>query len=233
MKLNLYFSIDSKIFSVFVLTSKYDLTDEEVAVLKTEDKLNLNKKYNFNKNGYNKFELIDGPIVENNRVVTYMVPFKSFKSDGYERFIYYKLFITYMNDGLTYPLYYELREKHRYVYGVYSFLSDIDDNTCVWITMLKTLNENCEASKKVMIECFEKEIKKPSAERFRISVKSLKNTIKTNNYTSYFKTNTKSEKIMKTIETFKFKFSTFKKYIKEFYNSEYILTDDISIKNGK
>ena len=58
-----------------------------------------------------------------------------------------------MNDGLTSPLYYELREKYRYVYGVYSFLSDIDDNTCVWITMLKTLNENCEASKKVMMEC--------------------------------------------------------------------------------
>lgn len=226
---NRYYSIPDEI----VLTSKYDLTEEEKAVLKTEDKLNLNKKYNFNKNGYNTFELIDGPVVENNRVVTYMVPFKSFKSDNYERFIYYKLFAVYMNDGLTSPLYYELREKHRYVYGVHSALNDIDDTNCAWYTTLKTLNENCEGAKKVMMECFEKEIKKPSIERFRTSIKSLKNSLKTDNYLSYFRINTKMEHIFKTIETYKFNFKKFKQYIKEFYNSEYILTDDISIKNGK
>ena len=223
---NTYFNIPDEI----ILTSKYDLTEEENNILKTNNRLLINKKYTFNKDGYDKFKLIDGPKVDENRIVSYIVPFKSFKADNFEKLIYYNLFRTYINFGLTSPLYHELRDVNRYVYGVSSDTHEIDETTFTWITTLQTCNEHLEDSKRVMMEVFEREIKNPSRERYNSSVKILKNNVKKAKYTTYFRTNTFMQNIYFDMDKFKFNFRTFKKYIKEFYDSEYILTDDLKIK---
>lgn len=223
---NTYVNVPDEI----ILTTNYKLSDEEQKLFQTTNRNLQTTTFNFNKNGYNTFSLIDGPAVDDNRIVKYVVPYKSTASENYEHLIYYNVFEIYMNQGLTSPLYDELRNKHKYVYSINSYSSEVDMDNYAWITTLQTTNENMEKAKKTLVKCFQHEIKHLSKRHFNIAIKILKNKIKTTKYTSHIRTNTLSENIFYAIETFKFDFEKFKKYVNEFINSEYILIDDISIK---
>jgi hypothetical protein len=136
-----------------------------------------------------------------------------------------------MSDGLSSPLYKEIREKLQCVYNIGSMIKNIDNKNFMLFTILFTTNDNVKRVEDELINCYQNiELKE---DRFNDIICSLKIEEEKSNIMDQIKAEDDgfNKQIKKLIENTKFNFEKFKSYVNEFLRSNITVTNDLKFKN--
>ena len=208
-------------------------------------------KYKFKKDKNNKFNIIsyysnpneipdESELIENNkisyesysnfdenRIVLYYTFFNDY---DYKKFIYHLIFCRYFNEGLTSPLYKNIREKLQCVYSISSRVKYINKNSFMYYTCLFTSNDKLNEVKNELIKLY-KDVELDE-ERFNNIVTSIKLDDEKAELLDKmkFEDNNFDKKIKNIIKKMKFSFEDFKYYIKLFQSNKFYIIDDKELK---
>jgi predicted Zn-dependent peptidase len=185
---------------------------------------------NFSINDNNKIKYESYSSYDENRCIL-LYSFFNDEQKNYERFLYNFIFCRYMSDGLSSPLYKEIREKLQCVYNIGSMIKNIDNKNFMLFTILFTTNDNVKRVENELIKCYQNiELKE---DRFNDIICSLKIEEEKSNIMDQIKAEDDdfNKQIKKLIENTKFNFEKFKSYVNEFLRSNITVTNDLKFKN--
>jgi predicted Zn-dependent peptidase len=149
---------------------------------------------------------------------------------NYEKVIYYLIFCRYFNEGLTSPLYKNVREKLQCVYSISTQIKKINKNDFMYFTILFTSNEKIEDVKNEVLNCYKNaEI---DEERFNNIVSSIKLDFEKTALLDQmkFEENSLDKKIKEILKKSEITLGYFIHYLNEFKNSDFNIIDDKSFK---
>lgn len=185
---------------------------------------------NFSINDSNKIKYESYSSYDENRCIL-LYSFFNDEQTIYERFLYNFIFCRYMSDGLSSPLYKEIREKLQCVYNIGSMIKNIDNKNFMLFTILFTTNDNVKRVEDELINCYRNiELKE---DRFNDIICSLKIEEEKSNIMDQIKAEDDgfNKQIKKLIENTKFNFEKFESYVNEFLKSNITVTNDLKFKN--
>lgn len=221
-----YFSIPDYLINVSKFRFKKDQSNyyniESYKSIPNEIE-NNSKILSDNKIKYESFSNFD----ENRCIMCY-----SFFKDtiNYEKIIYYLIFCRYFNEGLTSPLYKNVREKLQCVYSISTQIKKINKNDFMYFTILFTSNEKIDDVKNEVLNCYKNaEI---DEERFNNIVSSIKLDFEKTALLDQmkFEENSLDKKIKELLKKSEITLGYFIHYLNEFKNSDFNIIDDKSFK---
>jgi predicted Zn-dependent peptidase len=183
---------------------------------------NINISNNIKYESYSNFE--------ENRCVMYYTFFKDCEYDNYKKFIYHLIFCRYFNEGLTSPLYKNVREKLQCVYSISSKVNKINDEDFMYFTILFTSNDKVEEVKAEVMSCYH--FIDLDENRFNDIISSIILDEEKEELLDQmkFEDTEFNKNIKKIIKKMKFSFDDFKYYVNEFRNSKSFIIDDDEFK---
>ena len=208
-------------------------------------------KYKFKKDKNNKFNIVsyyskpneipdESELIENNKISyesysnfdenRIVLCYTFFNDYDYKKFIYHLIVCRYFNEGLTSPLYKNIREKLQCVYSISSRVKYINKNSFMYYTCLFTSNDKLNEVKNELIKLY-KDVELDE-ERFNNIVTSIKLDDEKVELLDKmkFEDNNFDKKIKNIIKKMKFSFEDFKYYIKLFQSNKFYIIDDKELK---
>jgi predicted Zn-dependent peptidase len=160
----------------------------------------------------------------------YYTFFKDCEYDNYKKFIYHLIFCRYFNEGLTSPLYKNVREKLQCVYSISSKVNKINDEDFMYFTILFTSNDKVEEVKAEVMSCYH--FIDLDENRFNDIISSIILDEEKEELLDQmkFEDTEFNKNIKKIIKKMKFSFDDFKYYVNEFRNSKSFIIDDDEFK---
>lgn len=217
---NKYFNKPSEIVSI----SNYPYENTNIEFVK-KSKWTLTypiSTYNYTSEKYGSFD--------SNRIILFYDFISDSIENKFEKITYMKIFNAYMNDGLSSPLYKDIREKLANVYAIQTSVSSFSDTDFVFSCLLMTPDEHVNEVKAALIKTFKYHINHLSKRRFNKILKKSLNEIKTSKYLNYADDSCLVDSIKYYEEALLNKeitFDTFSKFANEFIsNNEFKIVLD-------
>lgn len=200
---------------------------------KDNDYITIKKNYNLidkTDDSYcgEKLKLIEGNMSDSSSIIGYFNKFK-FDENDLKKYAYYEILTNYMGQGLTSPLYKELREDTGHVYSISCYVESLYEQTNASFNIIVNVDPNfVEEIKEKLLKCINYYFNHLEEERFNSSVIGIKNEILKTNYLKFCFTNSFNQKMINFIKDFNFNFEEFKNYAIQLITEKknYILIDD-------
>ena len=223
---NEFYSIPDYIINVSKFEFKYNKEDEKY--LNKE----INQKFpnfcDFKADGYKEKKYLSFSSFEDNRCILMFSIFKSdYDETKFEQFLYYTILANYLANGLSSPLYKNIREELQCVYSIMCDVDEVKNNEFIFNVLIKTTNENVNLVKNKLQDVINN--LKVNKKRFNDVVKAIKISFESIKYRDEMKW----EKIkyyklfLKEFQEQKLTFEKFKMYTNKFINEDlkYYITD--------